>query len=141
VGYRFYETTQLAPLFPFGFGLSYGDIAFDHVQVDEVGVEVEVALVNNGSRRGSEVVQVYVRAPESRVRRPDRELAGFAKVTLDPGTRTTVRVPLGADAFRYWDTDTHAWRSDPGRYEVLVGTSSRDIRSSAVVTWGGSPRS
>ena len=145
VGYRFYETTQLDPLFPFGFGLSYGDITFDHVQVhekgggDEVEVGVEVTLVNNGPRRGSEVVQVYVRAPESRVRRPDRELAGFSKVTLDPGARTTIRVPLGAAAFRYWDTDTHAWRSDPGRYEVLVGTSSRDIRSSALVTWGGSP--
>ncbi len=134
VGYRFYETTRLAPLFPFGFGLSYGDFVVDDVAADGDGVSVTV--VNNGMRRGTEVVQVYVRAPESLVRRPDRELAGFAKVALDAGARSTVRVPLGADAFRYWDVETHGWRSDPGRYEVLVGTSSRDIVASSVVTWG-----
>ena len=134
VGYRFYETTRLAPLFPFGFGLSYGDVAFDDVQVD--ADVVTVTLVNNGSRRGTEVVQVYVRAPESLVRRPDRELAGFTKVVLEAGARSTVRVPLGARALRYWDVDTHAWRTDPGRYEVLVGTSSRDIRASAEIIWG-----
>jgi beta-glucosidase len=139
VGYRFFETARMAPLFPFGFGLSYGDISFDDVQADADGVTVMV--VNNGPRRGTEVVQVYVRAPESLVRRPDRELVGFAKVGVDPGSRETVRVDLGAAAFRYWDVDTHAWRTDPGRYEVLVGASSRDIRASSFVTWGGSTTS
>ena len=109
-------------------------MAFDDVQVD--ADVVTVTLVNNGSRQGTEVVQVYVRAPESLVRRPDRELAGFTKVVLEAGARSTVRVPLGARALRYWDVDTHAWRTDPGRYEVLVGTSSRDIRASAEIIWG-----
>jgi beta-glucosidase len=131
VGYRFYETMRLAPLFPFGFGLSYGDMAFENVEADGEGVSLTVS--NNGRRRGTEVVQVYVRAPESRVRRPDLELVGFAKVVLEPGEHQTVRIPLTAAAFRYWDVDTHAWRSDPGRYEVLVGTSSRDIRASTEV--------
>jgi beta-glucosidase len=139
VGYRFYETMRLAPLFPFGFGLSYGDMAFEDVKAG--GESVSLTVSNNGSRRGTEVVQVYVRAPESRVRRPDRELVGFAKVVLDPGERQTVRIPLTAAAFRYWDVDTHAWRSDPGRYEVLVGTSSRDIRASTEVLWGNLPTS
>ncbi|HEX4127365.1 MAG TPA: glycoside hydrolase family 3 C-terminal domain-containing protein [Acidimicrobiales bacterium] len=139
VGYRFYETARGAPLFPFGFGLSYGDLVIDDIAADGDGVSVTV--VNNGERRGTEVVQVYVRAPESLVRRPDRELAGFSKVVLDAGARSTVHVPLGADAFRYWDVDTHAWRSDPGRYEVLVGRSSHDIAASAVVTWGDPPAS
>jgi beta-glucosidase len=80
-------------------------------------------------------VQVYLRAPESLVRRPDRQLVGFAKVALDPGERTRVQVPLGPTAFRYWDVDTHAWRADPGRYEVLVGTSSRHIRASIDIVW------
>jgi beta-glucosidase len=137
VGYRFYETMRLAPLFPFGFGLSYGDMAFENVEADGEGVSLTVS--NNGSRRGTEVVQVYVRAPESRVRRPDRELVGFVKVVLDPGEHQTVRIPLTAAAFRYWDVDTHAWRSDPGRYEVLVGTSARDIRASTEVLWGDLP--
>jgi beta-glucosidase len=150
VGYRFYETTHLEPLFPFGFGLSYGDFVIEEVRTDGDSdgkgagneITVDVTLVNNGSRQGTEVVQVYVRAPESLVRRPDRELAGFAKVVLDAGQRTTVRLSLGADAFRYWDdVDTHAWRTDPGRYEILVGTSSHDSSASTVVTWGGPPSS
>ena len=103
--------------------------------VDDDGAGVDVTLRNQGTRRGTEVVQVYVRALESLVRRPDRELAGFAKATVDPGGRETVRVDLGAAAYRYWDVETHAWRTDPGRYEVLVGASSRDIRASATVHW------
>jgi beta-glucosidase len=143
VGYRFYETTRLTPLFPFGFGLSYGDMALEDVVVDGdgsgdgSGSGVRVTVVNNGSHQGTEVVQVYVRAPESLVRRPDRELVGFAKVTVDAGGRETVRVPLGTDAFRHWDVDTHAWRADPGRYELLVGKSSHDILASTVVMWEG----
>ena len=73
---------------------------------------------------------------EPGVERPDRELAAFAKVTVDPGRRQRVRVALGTDAYRYWDVDTHGWRSDEGRYEILVGASSRDIRGSATVTRG-----
>jgi beta-glucosidase len=147
VGYRFYETTRLAPLFPFGFGLSYGDMALEDVRTGDGdgdgngGIEVQVTVVNNGTRQGTEVVQVYVRAPESLVRRPDRELVGFAKVTVDAGGRETVRVPLGAEAFRYWDVDAHAWRADPGRYELLVGKSSHDIWASTEVMWEGAPAS
>ena len=138
VGYRFYETTRLAPLFPFGFGLSYGDIAFEDVAA-AMGTPSRSPSSMTGSRRGTEVVQVYVRSPESLVRRPDRELVGFAKVVLDPGERQTLQIPLGAAAFRYWDVDTHAWRSDPGRYEVLVGASCRDIRASTEILWGDLP--
>ena len=146
VGYRFYETTRLAPLFPFGFGLSYGEMALEDVRTDAVGVDgdgiaVQITVVNNGSRRGTEVVQVYMRAPESLVRRPDRELVGFAKVTVDAGGRATVRIPLGAAAFRYWDVEAHAWRADPGRYELLVGRSSHDIWASTEVMWGATPAS
>ncbi len=90
-------------------------------------------LVNNGRRRGTEVVQVYVRALDARVARPDRELVGFVKVGLDAGQQETIGVELGAAAYRYWDVDTHGWRSDHGRYEVLVGSSSRDIKASAIV--------
>ena len=73
-------------------------------------------------------------------RRPDRELVGFVKVGVEAGQRETVEVELGAAAFRYWDVDAHGWRSDPGRYEVLVGTSSRDIRASTEVMWGATAR-
>ena len=133
VGYRFYETSHLAPRFPFGFGLSYGDLAFEEVSVTPDLVTVR--LVNEGPQAGTEVVQVYVRALEAPVRRPDRELAGFAKVSVEPGAEATVEIELGARAYRYWDVETHSWRADSGRYEVLVGASSRDIRASAEIDW------
>ena len=128
VGYR---QPDVAPRFPFGHGLSYGDVVYDEVTV--TADRVRVRLVNRGGRRGTEVVQVYLRALEPRLARPDRELVGFVKVALEAGQQETVEVGLGAAAFRSWDVETHGWRSDPGRYEVLVGSSSRDIRSSAVV--------
>ena len=58
-------------------------------------------------------------------------------MTVDAGSHQTVELPLDTAAYRYWDVDTHAWRSDPGRYEILVGTSSRDIQASATITRGG----
>jgi len=128
VGYRH---DGVAPLFAFGHGLSYGEIAYDEVTVTPE--QVRVRLVNNGTRRGTEVVQVYVRALDARVPRPDRELVGFVKVPLEAGQQETVEVDLDAAAYKYWDVDTHGWRSDAGRYEVLVGSSSRDIKACAVV--------
>ena len=65
--------------------------------------------------------------------RPDRELVGFVKVGLEAGQQETVEVVLDAASYSYWDVDTHGWTSDPGRYEVLVGSSSSDIKSSAEV--------
>lgn len=137
VGYRFYETSRLAPRFEFGFGLSYGEITYEAVEVD--GERAVVRLRNKGARPGTEVVQAYVRAPEALVRRPERELVGFAKVSIDPEAVVTVEIPLGAAAFRYWDAENHGWRSDPGRYEILVGASSRDIRDRSEIEWHGEP--
>ena len=151
VGYRFYATARLAPLFPFGFGLSYGALTVTDVAVTGAAAtaaagdaggdtwRVEATVVNEGLRAGTEVVQVYLRSPESAVRRPDRELVGFAKVEVPAGGRATVRIPLGADTFRFWDVESHAWRSDAGRYEILVGTSSQDIHASLEVRWEGAP--
>ncbi len=122
VGYRFFETSRLAPRFPFGFGLSYGELAFEEVTVTPDLVTVR--LKNTGPRPGTEVVQVYVRALEAPVRRPDRELAGFAKVSLDPGADATVEIALDAEAYRYWDVETHGWRAG-GR--SLRGTGRRVV--------------
>ncbi len=131
VGYRHYETAGVAPLFAFGHGLSYGEISYEEVTVTPE--RVRVRLHNEGARRGTEVVQVYVRALEPRVPRPDRELVGFVKARVEAGQRETVEVELGAAATRYWDEDTQGWLSDPGRYEVVVGSSSRDIKASSVL--------
>ena len=131
VGYRHYETAGVAPLFAFGHGLSYGEISYEEVTVTPE--RVRVRLHNEGARRGTEVVQVYVRALEPRVPRPGRELVGFVKARVEAGQRETVEVELGAAVTRYWDEETEGWLSDPGRYEVLVGSSSRDIKASSVL--------
>jgi beta-glucosidase len=107
VGYRYYEASGTDPLFAFGHGLTYGDVVWEDVTV-EPG-RVTVSLWNRGTRRGTEVVQVYRRAGAH------HELAGFVKVGLDPGQRELVQVAVDAAA-------------DPS--EFLVGASSRDIRSS-----------
>jgi beta-glucosidase len=133
VGYRHYETASVAPMFEFGRGLSYGDIVYDQIEV--TGERVSVTLTNKGKRTGTEVVQVYARALEPRVERPDRELVAFLKVAVGAGQQETVELDLNADGFRYWDVDTNGWRSDPGRYEVLVGSSSRDIRATVPISW------
>ena len=133
VGYRHYETAGVAPLFAFGHGLSYGAIVYDQVEITSESVTVR--LTNEGVRRGTEVVQVYLRALDPRVTRPDRELVGFVKVGVEAGQQESVEVELTAAAFRYWDVGTHAWRADAGSYEVLVGSSSCDIRASAVIAW------
>jgi beta-glucosidase len=95
----------------------------------EHGMSVWVAVTNTGERTGSDVVQVYVRAVVSRVPRPDRQLVGFTKATIEPGATATVEVPLTESAFSYWDIETHDWRIDPGRYELLIGSSSEAIHA------------
>ena len=138
VGYRFFETTHLAPLFPFGFGLSYGDMVFEDVQADADGVTVTAGQQRDPpGHRGRAGLRAGARSPSSAV--PTGSWSGSPRSASTPASRETVRVELDAAAFRYWDVDTHAWRTDPGRYEVLVGASSRDIRASAVVTWGAPP--
>ena len=91
-------------------------------------LELRVKLRNTGSRPGKEVVQVYVADLESSVLRPPRELKGFAVVRLAPGEAAEVTLALEDRDLAYWDTGRHSWRIEPGRFEVQVGRSSRDIR-------------
>ncbi len=127
VGYRHYETNGVAPRFCFGHGLSYGDIVYGDVRIAAGGVAVD--LHNKGGRRGTEVVQVYVRGTDLPLR-----LAGFVKVGLNSGQHTTVELELTAASLRQWSTTAHEWQTAPGHYEVLVGRSSRDIRAAGEVT-------
>ena len=150
VGYRFHDTTDGDVLFPFGHGLSYTSFAFGDVEVDRtelspqdlddgVEVTVEVQVTNTGALAGKAVLQVYVRDVEAAVYRPDRELKGFTKVALEPGASTRVAVPLGRRAFAYWHPDRRDWVVEPGRFEVLVGASSRDVRGRVDVEVAGDP--
>jgi beta-glucosidase len=137
VGYRYYDKKEIAPLFPFGFGLSYTSFAYanlrlraDQLTPDET-LEVAVDVTNTGARAGQEVVQLYVRDPQSALIRPEKELKGFAKVALAPGETQTVRFPLDRRALAYYDDAPRRWVAEGGAFEVLVGHSAQDIRLTA----------
>jgi beta-glucosidase len=136
VGYRYYDAKGVGPLFPFGFGLSYTTFAYGDLQVPKTAkhgepIEVSVTVTNTGDRAGKEVVQLYVRDVESSLVRPVKELKGFAKVTLEPGERKTVSFALDQRALSFYDPYRKAWVAEPGKFKVLVGSSSRDIRAKA----------
>ncbi|HEY4079815.1 MAG TPA: glycoside hydrolase family 3 C-terminal domain-containing protein [Burkholderiaceae bacterium] len=132
VGYRWADSKQIEPLFPFGYGLSYThfDYSAPEVKRDANGHQaVSFKLTNAGSVAGSEVAQVYVEPPpNSGVMRPVRELKGFARLELKPGETGQATVTLDDRAFAYFDEASHAWKTDPGRYTVVIGASSRDGR-------------
>ncbi len=138
VGYRHFDRDKIAPLFPFGFGLSYTTFGYSGLAVPKTVAHgrtatVRVTVQNTGKRAGDEVAQLYIRPLASAVARPVRELKGFARVTLQPGEKAVLSFPLDTRAFSYWDTTAHAWRADPGTYAVEVGSSSRDLRAQGVV--------
>jgi len=136
VGYRWYDARKLDVLFPFGHGLSYTTFAYSPLAVHAEGTDVEVSLSvkNTGSREGAEVVQLYVAPPLSPEIRPVKELKGFAKVFLKPGETKDVAFRLDRRSFAYW---ADGWRVEQGSYGILVGSSSRDIRSEASVELAG----
>ncbi|MEA4811224.1 MAG: glycoside hydrolase family 3 C-terminal domain-containing protein [Anaerolineaceae bacterium] len=135
VGYRYNDTMRKEVLFPFGYGLSYTQFTYKsaHVSVqnfnDKDGVDVLIEVENSGNRAGKEVVQVYVRPLNSRLPRPDKELKGFAKLSLEPGESKTAKIHLDFRAFAYWHPLYKQWVTDSGKYEIIVGASSRDIKA------------
>jgi beta-glucosidase len=132
VGYRGYEATHTAPLFPFGFGLSYTQFKFADLQIRKTpegsaSYEAEFRITNSGARAGAVVPQLYVAPPRSAVPRPLKELKGFAKLSLQPGESRQVIMPLDLRSFAYYDVKGKQWRADAGEYQVLIGESSAQI--------------
>jgi beta-glucosidase len=136
--YRYFEGE---PLYPFGYGLSYTRFQYSHLSLDRANVardgtvQASVRVKNVGPRVGDEVVQLYVKPPDSRYPRPRKELRGFRRVTLTPGQEQEVSFTLTPtrDATRY-DPQQKAYVVDAGRYEVQIGASSEDIRQKAALT-------
>jgi beta-glucosidase len=132
-GYRWYDHEDLAPRYPFGFGLSYTEFSYGDLQLSDSTisegetVQVSFDVTNVGNVAGKEVAQLYVGFPESGVERFVRELKGFAKVDLEPGETTTITLKLQAKDLAYYDVDMGAWQVVPGAYTVEVGRSSRDL--------------
>ncbi len=130
VGYRQFDRSDVKPLFPFGYGLSYTTFGYSGMRVEKQGTNVNVhfSVKNTGARPGTEVAEVYVQEVNPKVARPLKELKGFARVTVPPGMAKDVRVDLDRAAFSYYDVASHSWKVDPGEYRILVGSSSADIR-------------
>ena len=128
---RGYLFDSAAPLFPFGFGLSYTTFALANVRIDRDEIKtgestrVRVDVTNTGSRAGDEVVQLYIRDVVSSVTRPVKELKGFQRITLAPGERRTVVFEVTPEQLAFYDIEME-WRVEPGEFRLMVGPSSRD---------------
>ncbi|MFI2433084.1 glycoside hydrolase family 3 C-terminal domain-containing protein [Streptomyces sp. NPDC018693] len=138
-----YQYHRAAPLYPFGHGLSYTEFAHRDlrlsapVMAQDGAVDVSVTLTGTGTRPGSEVVQLYVRAVDARYEAPRLRLADFRKVRLDPGQSQEVTFRLPAERLAHWDVAAGAFTVDPGHYEVLVARSAEDIVLTAPLTVSG----
>lgn len=134
VGYRHYDTRGIEPLFPFGHGLSYTTFEYQDLEIvsegrgDDVQITVTANIENAGERAGAEVVQLYVGERKPRLERPVRELKGFEKIHLHPGEKKRISFTLESDAFSHYDPEQGAWTATPGDYDIVLGSSSRDLR-------------
>ena len=140
VGYRWYESKNIKPLYPFGFGLSYTSFALNEAKAENSIVApkkpatVSVTLTNTGKREGAEVVQLYVTENNPTVARPKKELKAFKKVTLAPGAKQVVTFEVNHQDLAFWNEQTHKWQVNPGEYTVSLGTSSADIAAQVAVS-------
>lgn len=135
VGYRFHDSFGVPARFAFGHGLGYTTFELGEAKVSGRGAarKVTVPVANTGTRTGSTVVQVYVHDPVSTLHRPAQELAGFAKVTLEPGESADAVVTLDERSFAVWDVASKDWAVEAGEYELRIGLSSTDIRATKTV--------
>lgn len=138
LGYRWHEKMDIKPLFAFGYGLSYtsfeyGDVTLSSKKIRNGKITVKVPVTNVGKVAGSEVVQVYVHDCEASVEMPQKQLKGFDKVYLEPGETKVVSIDLGPDAFRFFDEESMSWKTEPGDFEILVGSASDNIEKTVTV--------
>ena len=140
IGYRYYDAKEISVQFPFGYGLSYTTFEYSNPNVssktfkDVDGLTVSVDVTNTGNLTGKEVVQVYVHDRKSRLIRPPKELKGFTKIELQPGETKTVTIALDFRSFAYYNPAYKEWVTEDGEFDILIGSSSADIRSTETVT-------
>jgi len=146
VGYRYYDKKKLAPLFPFGHGLSYTSFKYSNLRLNKKSLDpsqtltVKVDVTNTGKVAGKEIVQLYVHDVKSTFARPEKELKAFAKVELKPKQTKTVTFTLDREAFWHFDDLRNAWNTEPGEFEVWAGASSRDVREKRSIILEPEPR-
>jgi beta-glucosidase len=140
LGYRHFDKSDVKPLFPFGYGLSYTSFKYSNLKVapssfgGDEPVTVSFDVTNTGHREGAEIGEVYVSDGHSKIERPVKELKGFGKVDLQPGETKTITVKLNRRAFSYYDVGKKDWTATPGDFGILVGSSSAKIELNGKVT-------
>ena len=135
VGYRWFDTKDVKPMYAFGHGLSYVEFTYGAMtaKAGKKSVKVSFDLENNGAMEADEVVQLYVHHVDSSVEWPAKELKAFQRVTLAAGERKTVTLEIALDDLRYWNEQAGAWTLEKGRLQLLLGSASDDIRQTAEV--------
>lgn len=136
VGYRWNDKNDIKPLFPFGHGLSYttfkygkSSISSDRMAVDGK-ITISIPVSNTGSRKGAEVVQLYITDVKSSLPRPVKELKDFKKISLEPNQSTDILFEIVPDKLMYFDNERHEWVAEAGDFIALIGSSSSDIKDS-----------
>ena len=131
---RTYMYFRDEPLYPFGYGLSYTTFAYSNLRTTpsalraDGSISISLKIKNTGTRAGEEVVQLYVKHLGSRVERPLKELKGFARVALGPGETKNVTLALRGEQLAYWNTAQRRFLVENGRVQIMVGSSSADIK-------------
>jgi beta-glucosidase len=134
VGYRHFEKNKIKPLFSFGYGLSYTTFEFGELKLSSKEIKMDdklslsFKLKNTGNITGAEVVQLYVKDLKSSIDRPEKELKRFKKVNINPGKDETVEFELDKEALSYFDSKQKKWIAEPGEFEILIGSSSDNIK-------------
>jgi len=134
VGYRWYDTKNIEPLYCFGYGLSYTNFAYTNLSTDKKNyklndkIAVVVKVKNTGSFSGKEVVQLYVKKVNSSVFRAEKELKAFKKIATTPGKTAVVSMNINVSDLAYFDDTQKKWVVEPGEYKIMAASSSKDIR-------------
>ena len=137
VGYRWFDTKDIKPRFPFGYGLSYTTFRYSKpvlssdVMTGAGDITLSVDITNTGKREGKETVQLYIGDEQCSVERPEKELKGFAKVSLMPGETKTVTFTIKRDDLCFFSEQSHAWTAEPGWFKAYVCSSQTDVRGVA----------
>ena len=140
VGYRYFSTYDVKPLFCFGHGLSYTSFKYDDLKAEvkekdnDVYVEVSFKVTNTGKREGKETAQIYISDEISSVKRPKLELKGFVKVSVEKGKSKEIKIKLDKRALAFYSVDRKSWVIEKGNFNVFVGSSVEDIRLSKEIS-------
>ncbi len=133
VGYRYFDTKNIDPLFPFGFGLSYTSFNYENIQLDKKYLSgndvltIKMDIINTGNREGADIIQLYIQDIESGLKRPVKELKEFSKVNLKPNQKKIISFKIDRNDLAFYNQDTNTWTIEDGNFNILLSKSSRDI--------------